>query len=90
MFGKHRNVTRAGTSQAGPFDQWPSAFGFDCFYGFIGGNANPFFPRLYRGTQPADRRPAPDYIFDRESQDKPFFIYYAPGNFRPPVRSCRR
>ena len=38
-FGKDHNTPTYQTSQAGPFDQWPTGMGFEYFYGFIGGTA---------------------------------------------------
>jgi arylsulfatase len=36
-FGKDHNTPTYQTSQAGPFDQWPTGMGFEYFYGFMGG-----------------------------------------------------
>src|SRR5262249_17475073 len=38
-FGKMHNVPDWMSSQAGPFDLWPSSLGFEYFYGFLGGGA---------------------------------------------------
>ncbi|HJY86246.1 MAG TPA: sulfatase-like hydrolase/transferase, partial [Candidatus Acidoferrales bacterium] len=38
-FGKMHNVPDWMSSQAGPFDLWPSALGFEYFYGFLGGDS---------------------------------------------------
>jgi len=100
MFGKHHNVPSSEMSVAGPFDHWPTGLGFDCFYGFVGGDADQYQPALYQGTTPVDgsHRPA-DYILDKDladhaidwlhdqkaaAPDKPFFIYYAPGSTHAP------
>src|SRR5262245_41201880 len=56
-FGKNHNVPDNQTSEAGPFDNWPTSMGFDYFYGFIGGETSQFFPALYRGTRAV---PVPD------------------------------
>ena len=37
-FGKNHNVPDWQTSQAGPFDLWPTGLGFEHFYGFVGGD----------------------------------------------------
>lgn len=99
MFGKHHNLAQLQNSQAGPFNQWPTGLGFDYFYGFIGGDTDQFRPKLYRNTQPADPKPSPGYILDRDladdairwihnqkavAKDKPFFLYYAPGTAHAP------
>jgi arylsulfatase A-like enzyme len=39
-FGKNHNVPDWQSSQAGPFDLWPTALGFEYFYGFIGGDTD--------------------------------------------------
>jgi arylsulfatase A-like enzyme len=51
-FGKDHNTPTWTTSQAGPFDQWPSGMGFDYFYGFVGGDASQWEPNLFRNTTP--------------------------------------
>ncbi|MCH8816005.1 MAG: arylsulfatase [Chloroflexi bacterium] len=50
-WGKNHNVPDNQTSEAGPFDNWPTSQGFDYFYGFIGGETDQFYPCLYRGTR---------------------------------------
>ncbi|WP_439329668.1 sulfatase-like hydrolase/transferase [Candidatus Rhodoblastus alkanivorans] len=49
-FGKDHNTPTWQTSQAGPFDQWPTGMGFDYFYGFVGGDASQWEPNLFRNT----------------------------------------
>jgi hypothetical protein len=39
-FGKDHNTPTYQTSQAGPFDQWPTGMGFEYFYGFIAGDTS--------------------------------------------------
>jgi arylsulfatase len=39
-YGKNHNVPDWQSSQAGPFDLWPTGLGFEYFYGFIGGDAD--------------------------------------------------
>jgi len=46
--GKNHNVPDWETSVAGPYDRWPVLQGFDHFYGFIAGEANQWFPGLFR------------------------------------------
>ncbi len=58
MFGKWHNTPEPEISPAGPFDRWPTGLGFDYFYGFNQGEANQFYPTLYRNTDA--RRPAED------------------------------
>jgi len=53
-FGKNHNTPAFETSQAGPFDQWPtgSVLGFDYFYGFNAGDVSQWEPMLTRNTTP--------------------------------------
>src|SRR5262245_28386105 len=99
-FGKNHNVPDWESSQAGPFDRWPTSLGFDHFYGFIGGDTNQWRPAVTEGTRPIDPYIGnPDYNFDYDMADqatkwvrmqktvapnKPFFCYYAPGATHAP------
>ncbi len=93
-FGKNHNVPDWQSSQAGPFDLWPTALGFERFYGFIGGDTDQWHPALFDGTNPIEAPHDPKYHFDADladhaiawiqqqhslAPDKPFFAYYAPG-----------
>jgi arylsulfatase A-like enzyme len=50
-FGKNHNTPVYQTSQAGPFDQWPTGMGFEYFYGFMGGDCDQWTPgSLFRNT----------------------------------------
>jgi len=53
-YGKNHNTPAFETSQAGPFDQWPtgSVLGFDYFYGFNAGDVSQWEPMLTRNTTP--------------------------------------
>ncbi len=94
-YGKNHNVPDWQSSQAGPFDLWPTGLGFEYFYGFIGGDTDQWHPALFDGTKPIE---APhgmkDYHLDADladhavawirqqhslAPDKPFFAYYSPG-----------
>jgi arylsulfatase A-like enzyme len=99
-FGKDHNTPSYESTQAGPFDQWPSGLGFDYFYGFVGGDASQWEPNLYRNTTPiypyvghpgwnlttemADE--AIQYMkgLKEVAPDKPFFVYYVPGATHAP------
>jgi arylsulfatase len=99
-FGKNHNVPDWESSQAGPFDRWPTSLGFDHFYGFIGGDTNQWRPNVCEGTRPIEPYLGkPDYNFDYDMADqarkwirmqktvapnKPFFCYYAPGATHAP------
>jgi arylsulfatase A-like enzyme len=99
-FGKQHNVPDWQSSDAGPFDLWPTGLGFEYFYGFIGGDTNQWRPNLYEGTKPVEPYIGnPDYNLDYDladqaikylhhhyavAPDKPFFVYYAPGAAHAP------
>src|SRR6476619_6296136 len=50
QFGKCHEVPAWEVTPAGPFQQWPTGWGFEHFYGFVGGEANQYYPGLYQGT----------------------------------------
>ncbi len=61
QFGKCHEVPVWQSSPVGPFDQWPTGGGgFEYFYGFIGGEANQWYPTLYEGTTPVEVRKTPE------------------------------
>ncbi len=49
-WGKWHNTPAAETTAAGPFDNWPSGYGFEYFYGFLAGEASQYEPMLVRNT----------------------------------------
>ena len=99
-FGKNHNVPDWQSSQAGPFDLWPTGLGFEYFYGFIGGDTNQWHPAIFEGTKPIEPpHEAKDYFFEKDmadhaiswirmqhavAPDKPFLAYYAPGTAHAP------
>lgn len=99
-FGKDHNTPSYQSSQAGPFNQWPTGMGFDYFYGFVGGDASQWQPNLFRNTTaiyPFEGNPkwnletamADDAIQHMKqlkeiAPGKPFFIYYVPGATHAP------
>ena len=73
QFGKCHEVPVWETSPAGPFDAWPTGGGgFEYFYGFIGGEANQWYPSLYEGTTPIEvkRTPEEGYHLMEDMTDK--------------------
>jgi arylsulfatase len=93
-YGKNHNVPDWQSSQAGPFDLWPTGLGFEYFYGFIGGDTDQWHPALFDGTKPIEAPNDPTYHLDADladhavawirqhqalAPDKPFFAYYSPG-----------
>ena len=55
FFGKCHNVPDWQTSQAGPFDRWPTGQGFEYFYGFLGAEPAQWDPALFEGTKPVQK-----------------------------------
>lgn len=51
-YGKAHNVPDWMSSQAGPFDLWPSGLGFEYFYGFLGGDADQWHTPIFENTRP--------------------------------------
>lgn len=73
QFGKCHEVPVWQTSPIGPFDSWPTGGGgFEYFYGFIGGEANQWYPTLYQGTTPVEPKKTPEegYHFMEDMTDK--------------------
>ena len=99
-FGKMHNVPDWMSSQAGPFDLWPTGLGFEHFYGFLGGDSDQWHPALYENTKPIEPYLGdPTYILDRDLADKaiawmrmqhalapnkPWLLYYATGTAHAP------
>lgn len=98
-FGKWHNTPATETTSIGPKDRWPNGYGFEYFYGFLGGETSQWEPRLtenYNHIEPphddkyhltddmADK--ALKWLDDRRafSPDKPFFMYWAPGGVHGP------
>jgi arylsulfatase len=99
-FGKMHNVPDWMSSQAGPFDLWPTGLGFEHFYGFLGGDSDQWHPALYENTTPIEPYVGnPNYILDVDLADKaiawmrmqhalaptkPWLLYYATGTAHAP------
>ncbi len=61
QFGKCHEVPVWETSPVGPFDAWPTGGGgFEYFYGFLGGEANQWYPTLYEGTTAVEPKKTPE------------------------------
>lgn len=99
-FGKDHNTPSYQSSQAGPFNQWPTGMGFDYFYGFVGGDASQWQPNLFRNTTaiyPFEGNPGWNMetaMADEAIQHirqlkeiapgKPWLVYYVPGATHAP------
>ena len=104
-FGKNHLIPDWLESPDGPFDQWPSGLGFEYFYGFLGGDTDNWHPALFENTRPVLPPVGdPNYILIRDmtdrainwirtqhavAPDKPFFMYFAPGNGHAPHHATK-
>ena len=93
-FGKWHNTPSSHISSQGPFNYWPNNFGFEYFYGFIGGETSQFEPRLVENFNQIEPPRNEKYHFGEDMADhavswlhqhqsfaasKPFLLYFAPG-----------
>ena len=71
QFGKCHEVPAWEVSPVGPFHQWPTGSGFEYFYGFVGGEANQYYPGLYEGTQATEppKTPEEGYTLNEDLAD---------------------
>jgi arylsulfatase A-like enzyme len=104
-FGKNHLIPDWLESPDGPFDQWPPSLGFEYFYGFLGGDTDYWHPALFENTHAVlPPFGDPNYILihdmgDRAinwiqmqhaiAPDKPFFMYFAPGNGHAPHHASK-
>jgi len=49
-WGKWHNTPANETTASGPFNNWPTGYGFEYFYGFLAGEASQYEPNLVRNT----------------------------------------
>ena len=72
QFGKCHEVPVWEVSPVGPFHQWPTGSGFEHFYGFIGGEANQYYPGLFEGTTPVEPEKTPEegYTLNEDLADR--------------------
>ena len=93
-WGKWHNTPEEQITSKGPFDYWPTGYGFEYFYGFLAGEASQYEPTLVRNTTQVTEEPRKGYHLSEDiaedaikwlreqkayAPDKPFFIYWAPG-----------
>jgi arylsulfatase A-like enzyme len=72
QFGKCHEVPLWEVSPVGPFTQWPTGSGFEHFYGFVGGEANQYYPGLYEGTTAVEppKTPEEGYTLTEDLADR--------------------
>lgn len=98
-FGKWHNTPATETTAMGPFERWPTGYGFEYFYGFLAGETSQYEPRLYENTRPIEPPHDPKYHLTEDmvdkalgwlrqrqafTPDKPFLMYWAPGGAHGP------
>ena len=49
-WGKWHNTPEEQITSKGPFEYWPTGYGFEYFYGFLAGEASQYEPTLTRNT----------------------------------------
>ncbi|HEX6239877.1 MAG TPA: arylsulfatase [Polyangiales bacterium] len=73
-FGKWHNTPANETTQAGPFDRWPTGrvVGFDYFYGFLAGESSQWEPAVVENTVriAPPNHGKPKYHFTEDMADK--------------------
>jgi arylsulfatase A-like enzyme len=70
-FGKWHNTPADQTTAAGPFEYWPTGYGFEYFYGFLAGEASHWEPSLVRNTTIVEppKTPAEGYHLSEDLAD---------------------
>ncbi|GLS32165.1 arylsulfatase [Mesorhizobium albiziae] len=96
--GKNHNTPNWDINPRGPFDNWPNAWGFDYFYGFMGGQTSQWNPMLWENHNLVPSSPDPNYHLTTDLVDRaigwvdnvqavpgrPYFLYLAPGATHAP------
>lgn len=96
--GKNHNTPPWDINPRGPFDNWPTAWGFDYFYGFMGGQTSQWDPMLFENHALVPRSPDPNYHLTADLVNhaiqwvdnvqavpgSPYFLYLAPGATHAP------
>jgi len=71
-WGKWHNTPAEHTTAAGPFDYWPTGYGFQYFYGFLAGEASQYEPNMVRNTtivHPNEPKPGHSYHLSEDIAD---------------------
>ncbi len=98
-FGKWHNTPAVETTSMGPFDRWPTGYGFEHFWGFLAGETSQWEPRLTENLNHIEPPKSENYhltegmaeealawLDDHQAfaPDKPFLMYWAPGAVHGP------
>ena len=103
--GKYNSAPFENSTNAGPFNRWPTNRGFDHYFGYnpSTGASDQWHPLMYRDThrEPDDPLGRPvvirmvdeaiNYIADQKSAapQQPFFLYFAPGTSHTPYHASK-
>lgn len=97
--GKWDHLPTPEMTPAGPFRYWPTAQGFDRFYGFLSADSDQWHPALIRDTSPVATPRTPAYHLNADLADEaiamirsldtraspaPFLLYFATGTAHAP------
>ena len=72
-WGKWHNTPEEQITSKGPFEYWPTGYGFEYFYGFLAGEASQYEPTLTRNTtdvDPASQEGLPPHRGHRRGRDQ--------------------
>jgi len=98
-FGKWHNTPAIETTAVGPKSRWPNGYGFEHFYGFLGGETSQWEPRLTENFNHIEPPLDENYHLTEDmaeqalkwldnhqafTPDDPFFMYWAPGGVHGP------
>ena len=67
----------------GPFDRWPTGYGFEHFYGFLAGETSQWEPRLVNNTTIIEPPHDPDYHLTADLADQTITWLRQHRSFRP-------
>jgi arylsulfatase A-like enzyme len=85
-FGKWHNTPAEQTTAAGPFDYWPTGYGFEYFYGFLAGEASQYEPNIVRNTtivHPNPPAPGKQYHLSEDLADDAIHWLQNHKSFQP-------
>ena len=93
-WGKWHNTPEEQITNMGPFEYWPTGYGFEYFYGFLAGEASQYEPTMTRNTTAVTEERRKGYHLTEDiaedaikwlreqnayAPEKPFLMYWAPG-----------
>ena len=99
--GKSHLVPDEESTDLGPFDRWPSAMGFDHYFGFLYGAVDQYKTPLVEDNKSvkSDGRHLNIQLVDKAIQyidhqqklapERPFFMFFAPGATHSPLQVDR-